>query len=157
MYMYIDTYTHVHLQCKSSHNSMVTCFQVKLIQEIRSQSVVVDKIICIFSLCQSWMMTHCNTLEFQQCPALSWTWSNQFEANSIFNATSSTLNPLGVLLCWLQDPFHMARISFITAIDYNFKSWLVYTRWPPKKRNSRYSPSFRTLLWSTVIFFHLAG
>ena len=27
----------------------------------------------------------------------------------------------------------------------------------PKKRNSRYSRFFRTLLWSTVIFFHLAG
>ena len=30
-----------------------------------------------------------------------------------------------------------------------------YTGWPPKKRNSGYSQFFRTLLWSTVIFFTL--
>ena len=27
----------------------------------------------------------------------------------------------------------------------------------PQKRNSRYSQFFRTLLWSTIIYFHLAG
>ena len=32
---------------------------------------------------------------------------------------------------------------------------MVYTGWPPKNRNSRYSRFFRTLLWSTVLFFTL--
>ena len=58
----------------------------------------------------------------------------------------------------IQFQFQFNFMSFFnrTQIKKEYVNKMTIPGGPPK-RNSRYSQFLRTLLWSTVIFFHLAG
>ena len=55
---------------------------------------------------------------------------------------------------WIFNIFRYEVLSPQRRLAYYMTACIIY-RVAPKKRNSRYSRFFRTLLWSTVIFFTL--
>ena len=58
-----------------------------------------------------------------------------------------------VFLKPIRLPFFIYLSTYYICLSI-YLSIYIYTGWPPKKANSRF---FKTLLWSTVFLFHLAG